>query len=313
MHAQSKLRGRGALVALAVVCISAGPPAGPLPGAPAATAAPTATISVAGAGKRKKVRYGRRVTIAGYVSPHAGGRPVELERSGRSTGFHRVDRTTTEADGSYRFAFKARRSSTYRAVAQDAPKASPVRRVVVVAKLAGRATRHVRSGRSVRVRGRLLPRLRGRRLRLQMRAHGRWKTVDRTRTRRRGRFRASFRPRRPGVYRLRVRFGGDRAAAATRDRLRRAFVYRQGHASWYGPGLYGNPTACGGTLGANTLGVAHKYLPCGTRVTFRYRGRSVTVPVIDRGPFVAGREWDLTAATKRRLGFGQLGAVWSTR
>ena len=63
-------------------------------------------------------------------------------------------------------------------------------------------------------------------------------------------------------------------------------------------------------LGSGTLGVAHKSLPCGTRVTFRYRGRSVTVPVVDRGPFVGGREWDLTSATKQRLGFGNLGRIW---
>jgi len=106
---------------------------------------------------------------------------------------------------------------------------------------------------------------------------------------------------------------GDGAAAATGDRLRRVYVYRSGKASWYGPGFYGNSTACGGALTAGRLGVANRYLPCGTRVTFRYRGRSVTAPVIDRGPFAAGRDWDLTAATKQRLGFGDVGVIWSTR
>jgi hypothetical protein len=159
----------------------------------------------------------------------------------------------------------------------------------------------------------MLPRLRGRAVRLQLRSHGRWRTVDRTRTRAGGRFRASFVPRRTGVLRLRLRFPGDRSAAAASDRLRKVYAYRTGNASWYGPGLWGNGTACGGALTAGRLGVANKSLPCGTRVTFRYRGRSVTVPVIDRGPFGGGREWDLTAETKRRLGFGDLGVVWSTR
>jgi rare lipoprotein A (peptidoglycan hydrolase) len=59
--------------------------------------------------------------------------------------------------------------------------------------------------------------------------------------------------------------------------------------------------------------VAHKRLRCGTRVTFRYGSRTVTVPVIDRGPFVGNREWDLTAATKRALGFPSTGVIWSTR
>ncbi len=63
---------------------------------------------------------------------------------------------------------------------------------------------------------------------------------------------------------------------------------------------------------SSTLGVANKTLPCGTLVTLRYGDRSIRVPVIDRGPYVAGREFDLTEATKDRLGFGGTGNVWST-
>jgi rare lipoprotein A (peptidoglycan hydrolase) len=70
--------------------------------------------------------------------------------------------------------------------------------------------------------------------------------------------------------------------------------------------------ACGGPLTTNTLGVANKTLPCGTLVTLRYGDHSVRVPVVDRGPYVAGREFDLTEATKRALGFGSTGDVWST-
>ena len=73
-------------------------------------------------------------------------------------------------------------------------------------------------------------------------------------------------------------------------------------ATWYGPGLYGNRTACGAKLRRSTLGVAHRSLPCGTPVTFYHRGRFVTVTVIDRGPFRRGVQWDLTAATARALG-----------
>jgi rare lipoprotein A len=90
-------------------------------------------------------------------------------------------------------------------------------------------------------------------------------------------------------------------------------VYRPALASWYGPGFYGRHLACGGRLGFSTLGVANKTLPCGTRVTLRYRGRTLRVPVIDRGPFAGNREFDLTAATKRRLRFGSTGVVLSTR
>ena len=64
--------------------------------------------------------------------------------------------------------------------------------------------------------------------------------------------------------------------------------------SWYGPGFYGNGTACGQTLTRELVGVAHRTLPCGTMVTFRYKGRTVSAPVIDRGPYVSGRTWDLS-------------------
>lgn len=67
--------------------------------------------------------------------------------------------------------------------------------------------------------------------------------------------------------------------------------------SWYGPGFYGNNGACGlvpGGIQKDTVGVAHKTLPCGTRVAFRYNGVTVITQVIDRGPYVSGRQWDMT-------------------
>jgi rare lipoprotein A len=71
---------------------------------------------------------------------------------------------------------------------------------------------------------------------------------------------------------------------------------RDREVSWYGPGFYGNRTACGQALTTRLRGVAHRTLPCGTLVSFRNpdNGRAVTVPVVDRGPYVAGRTWDLT-------------------
>ena len=82
---------------------------------------------------------------------------------------------------------------------------------------------------------------------------------------------------------------------------------RYAGASWYGPGLWGRSTACGATLRPTTIGVAHKTLPCGTMVRFVYEGRTVTAPVIDRGPYVKGRAWDLTAAASEALGFEGVG------
>ena len=81
--------------------------------------------------------------------------------------------------------------------------------------------------------------------------------------------------------------------------------YQPAKATWYGPGLFGNRLACGGRLTHSTLGVAHKRLPCGTKVALRYRGRTVVVPVIDRGPYARGVSYDLTQATARKLGMTQ--------
>ncbi len=79
-------------------------------------------------------------------------------------------------------------------------------------------------------------------------------------------------------------------------------------ATWYGPGLYGNHTACGQTLLPGTIGVAHRSLPCGTAVKFLYRGRSIVARVIDRGPYTAGNAWDLTLAAAEALDFDKVGA-----
>jgi len=185
--------------------------------------------------------------------------------------------------------------------------------VSVQARISGRSRRHLKVGSLARVRGKVAPGVAGRRVLLQLRKRGSWRTVDRARTSSSGRFRAAWRVRRPGRYRLRVRFRGDRLNGRVGRWLKRVNVYRAGHASWYGPGFMGGRTACGGTLTGSVKGVAHKTLPCGTKVTFRYRGRTVTAKVIDRGPYAAGRDWDLAPATKRALGFPSTGTVWSTR
>jgi rare lipoprotein A len=177
-----------------------------------------------------------------------------------------------------------------------------------------KATRHVREGSKVRVRGALQPGRGGRTVRLQRRSGNRWLTVDRARTGSGGRFTAAWKADSQGSYKLRIAFAGDEAVAKTTRPLRgKVNVYRPSAASWYGPGFYGRRTACGQTISSSIMGVANKSLPCGTRVTMRYHGRSVTVPVIDRGPYSGSREWDLTPATKNKLGFGSTGTVWVTK
>lgn len=118
-----------------------------------------------------------------------------------------------------------------------------------------------------------------------------------------GRFRARWRPDRAGPVRLRARAeaAGSKAGGAAAPQLELT-VYRPGVASWYGPTSGEWQTACGVPLLPGTLGVAHRRLPCGTPVALYYRGRTVVVPVIDRGPFVRGRTWDLTRAAHSALG-----------
>jgi len=72
-------------------------------------------------------------------------------------------------------------------------------------------------------------------------------------------------------------------------------------ATWYGPGFFGERTACGQRLGRKTVGVAHRHLPCGTKVTLKYRSHYVRARVIDRGPYASGVRWDLTQKTARKL------------
>lgn len=73
-------------------------------------------------------------------------------------------------------------------------------------------------------------------------------------------------------------------------------------ASWYGPGFWGRRTACGKKLRKKTIGVAHRKLPCGTRVAFAHNGVWTRAKVIDRGPYVKGRRWDLTRRLALQLG-----------
>lgn len=116
-----------------------------------------------------------------------------------------------------------------------------------------------------------------------------------------GDFTFKWTPPKAGRYSFRFAPPGVTTAAAE-DSQGSVSVYRRQKATWYGPGFYGGKTACGQTLTKRTLGTAHKTLPCGTRVEFFLRGKSIILPVIDRGPFANGATWDLTLAAMRRLG-----------
>jgi hypothetical protein len=96
---------------------------------------------------------------------------------------------------------------------------------------------------------------------------------------------------------------GLRADGVVRSKTRKkvARTMPKSGATWYGPGFFGERTACGQRLSRKTVGVAHRHLPCGTKVTLKYGGRYVRTKVIDRGPYTSGIRWDLTQRTARKL------------
>jgi rare lipoprotein A (peptidoglycan hydrolase) len=102
-------------------------------------------------------------------------------------------------------------------------------------------------------------------------------------------------------FQRRRRLRADGVVGSTTTRAL-ASSWRPRMATWYGPGLYGNRTACGRVLGHRTRGVAHRSLRCGRVVAVYHRGRIMVLPVIDRGPFHRGVAFDITHGAARRLG-----------
>jgi hypothetical protein len=269
-----------------------------------------------------RIAYDKPVMAHGRLGAEYAGREIQLEyRSGGA--WHGLARAAVAADGRWRIAVRLPRTALVRATLQPAPgsaTASTVsatsreRRVALTARVGvGKRRFDVKAGRRAHARGQVLPAARGRKVLLQVRNDGRWRTLDRDRTAADGRFSLRRRVHTSMDRRVRIVVTGGKGLARTASRAGRLQVYRYTHASWYGPGFYGQRTGCGGTLQYGQVGVAHKSLPCGTKVTFRHRGRSVRVPVIDRGPYVAGREYDLTAAAAQKLRFRGHGSILVTR
>lgn len=177
-----------------------------------------------------------------------------------------------------------------------------------------RVNLNVLAGSVASISGTLRPALAARVVYLQRLGRHGWRSIAHTLTGARGHFTLHYTPHRLLSERVRVMVAASASNSSPtlpvhRD-VGRLTSYRLTLASWYGGG---GTLACGGELTSATMGVANKTLPCGTLVTLRYDGRSVRVPVVDRGPYVEGREYDLTEATKRALGFEGVGEVWSTR
>lgn len=205
---------------------------------------------------------------------------------------------------------------TTKSASRPAEKAGPAKKRA--SKTRSRTTvrsvrRNVTLGKRMLVRGTVSPKGAGRRVRLQIRTRKGWQSVAKDVSRKGGGFRLRYTPKSPGSLKTRVVFLGDSKHRSSRRTIGRVNVFRKAYASWYGPGLYGNKLGCGGRLTTGTIGVAHKSLPCGTPLTVRYNGRSVRVRVIDRGPYVGQREYDLTSATRSRIGFSGHGTVLTTK
>lgn len=139
-----------------------------------------------------------------------------------------------------------------------------------------------------------------------------WRNIARTRVHGTGRFVEHWRADRSGRISLRV-VVARRLHAGAMAPVAMINVYRPAQATLFGPGLYGNPTYCGETLTPQLLGVAHRHLPCGTLVAILYDHREIIVPVVDRGPYSPGYDWDLTQATADALGFTSSGAIGYVR
>ena len=124
-----------------------------------------------------------------------------------------------------------------------------------------------------------------------------------------GTFLARWRPEVIGRYTVRAVAAAGQVQAAAAAPTTPVTIYRAARATWYGPGLYGQTTACGQVLSHRIMGIAHRTLPCGTPVTLYLAGRTVVVPVIDRGPFSNGARYDLTSATAQALGLSETATI----
>lgn len=130
---------------------------------------------------------------------------------------------------------------------------------------------------------------------------GTWEPLGRGRADQSGAFTVTWTADTTGRYALRAVPDATATAASTSQMpTGSATIYKPTRATWYG--MFGRTTACGVRLTRTTMGVAHKTLPCGTLVAVYLDGRTIDVPVIDRGPYAKGVALDLTWAAAQAIG-----------
>ena len=253
--------------------------------------------------------YGQSLVVSGRAAATSAGRRLVLEYRPRGRDWGPVASTTAGADGRFRFRVRAERSGDARVrvadgaaatrsaggatPAPDAGAAGPAQTVSVAGRFVGRwRSVDVDAGRVAVVRGALRPAVAGRTVTLERPGHH---ALARATTARNGSFVLRYRTPGAGSTPLRLRFRGDGGNAGAYSRAGVVNAYRSSYASWYEDG---GATACG--FHAH-YGVAHRTLPCGTRVAVYANGRIAIFPVVDRGPHTSGVSLDLTKAAAARL------------
>jgi hypothetical protein len=311
----------GVPASVAAVVVAGQALAAPAPAQPVPAPAPAAPQIHP---QSRQITYGHDVVVRGFAPAADAGATVVLEFAPRGGNvWSQLRSTTVGATGAFRLASRLERSGTVRVVDTSTGSLTPF---VASGNSTGTATTSnpvsvdvaarirvpsreidVLAGQALQVRGRLLPTLGRRKVTLQALQSGSWHTLATARIGSAGRFALRYVAGGPGRQTIRVHFAGDRLNGRSTAQAGQMTVFRAAEASWYNDG--GN-TACGFHAG---YGVANRTLPCGTKVEFRYGGRSVTAAVDDRGPYVGGRDWDLNQTTAGALGFGGVGLVWSSQ
>lgn len=274
--------------------------------------------------------YGQRLVVTGTASPAARGQRLWLQFAPAGGAWRAIGSTTVGGRGRFRFVAVPTQSGAVRVLASVGAaspngsvtdlgsvtpttgatliKPSEPRRVAVAARIAAPlGAIDTLTGQSVHLSGRLLPGTARRLIKLQYGTGRGWNTLAVTQTRPDGRFDLGYSPGNPGQLQVRLSFPGDRLNGHIATQIVPMTAYRASGASWYDDS---GSTACGFHAG---LGVANRDLPCGTKVRFRYNGRSVAAVVDDRGPFVGGRDWDLNQNTAAALGFSGVDTVWASQ
>ena len=279
-----------------------------------ATTGPALHSSVA----RHSLRYGRYETVHGSAPSGDAGNRVELEFEPAGTGtWQSLAQSTIASNDHFSFRVRMHRSGSLRAVSSASagahststpPAPSTPQHVGVAAGLrVARRSHLARTGHRITVRGDLEPGQPGLRVRLMARTDDGWRTMARASTGRRGGFVLRYVVHGAGTKWLRVSFAGDQSNRSSWTRAGTATGLVPRVASWYNDA---GDTACGFHA---RYGVASRTLPCGTKVTFAYDGRSVVATVDDRGPYVYSRDYDLNQNTASALGMDGVATVLASR